>query len=302
MWGGNQGWVSGTGIDTTPCTIGAPCATFQQAFNNLVTTLAAFEVTALDSGSYGSLQINAGFNNAKAFTIDGGEGNIACITAQNIVIGNDGEEFGPGSIVLIRNLTMYGENFIGPAIQLGAKSNGVTVIIENCKIYDYAPSIGSGVIDCKNPANLIIKNTIIEGNNGDAIIVNVPSGGYFSFSELAIKQNSGNALNIGGSGALVDLNNSIITQNSGSAIIASGANNSVNSLSNVFTSNGLGNSVPVIVVSNSALVRISNNDIYNNWAFIGYEDQTGQVLTANDNRTGSNGATPTNPTGSIQIQ
>ena len=310
MYGGFQGWVSGTGVDTGFCGTGTPCATFQNAFYNLWVNSPNFEVTAIDSGSYGGggLTINAGVNVAKAYTIDGGEGNLACLTAQQIVIGGGGVNYAPGSIVLLRNLTLYGEGFAGAAIQLGSLSAGLTLIIENCRIYDYSPAEGIGVIDCQNPANLIIRNTIIEGNNGDAIIVNATGERYFSFNELAIKQNNGNAISIVGSGdpigtPLVDISNSVITQNGGHAVFASGSNTSVNCLGNVLTSNGLIHDSAALGVVNSALIRISNNDIYNNYGFIDYLDQTGaKVITANDNRTGSNGVAPQNPNGSIQIQ
>ena len=74
-------------------------------------------------------------------------------------------------------------------------------------------------------------------------------------------------------------------------------------MGNVLTSNGLIHDSAALGVVNSALIRISNNDIYNNYGFIDYLDQTGaKVITANDNRTGSNGVAPQNPNGSIQIQ
>ncbi|MEI8124381.1 MAG: right-handed parallel beta-helix repeat-containing protein [Parachlamydiaceae bacterium] len=301
MWGGYQSWVGPTGNDSEFCNPAGPCASFQGAFYSVILFNATptVEVTALNSGSYGGggLVLNAGENVAKLFTVDGGEGNVSCITAQNIIIGQTGGEnttYGSGSIVTLRNLTMYGENFSGPAIQLGPNSNGLTLIIEGCKIYGYTPGSGIGVIDCQNEANVIIKDTIIEGNNGNAIMLS--TGGTASLSKVAIKNNSGIALYVS-DGTTVDISDSVITLNTGPALISSGESSVINCVNNIVTSN-----LAAIGVESSGLVRISNNDIYNNDLFIDYIDETGEVITANNNRTGGNGVSPAPPTGSITIQ
>jgi hypothetical protein len=299
MWGGNNTWISGNGMDGNPCTNSSPCATFtyasQIAYNN---NSANGEVFVLNPGVYDTTTAE-GINFGKSQTWDGGDGNLATIVGINITIGISFSSEGlPGftssNVFILRNLTLIGEGFAGPAIQVGSFFNGATLIIENCKIYGFAPPSGTGVIDCSGGGNVIIKNTIIESNVGDAI--NIFSSGNVSLSELAIKNNTGNGLNIS-AGAVVDISDSVITQNTGTAILAAGSGTTINCVNNVLTSNAT-----AIGVGTSALVRISNNDIYNNTSFIDYIDDTGLVNTANNNRTGSNGSSPTSPTGSITLQ
>ncbi len=299
MWGSNNTWISGNGADGTACPYSTPCSTFtyasQVAFD---TNSANGEVFVLNPGVYDTSNAE-GINWGKSQTWDGGDGNLATIVGANITIGIFSSPSGlPGftssNVFILRNLTLIGEGFAGPAIQVGSFFNGATLIIENCKIYGFAPTSGTGIIDCSGGGDVIIKNTIIESNAGDAI--NIFSSGNVSINGVAIKNNTGNGLNIS-AGAVVDISDSVITQNTGTAILAAGSGTVINCLNNVLTSN-----TTAIGVGTSALVRISNNDIYNHTTFIDYVDNTGLVNTANNNRTGSNGSSSTPPTGSITLQ
>ena len=301
MWGGNNAWISGDGLDGGSCQYSSPCASFGYASQLVVdNNPAKGEIFVLNPGVYAAYSpdsIGGGvgpINGGKSQTWDGGEGNLATIVGNNIPIAIGSGGFNSSNVIILRNLTLIGENFIGPAIQTGTFFNGATLIIENCKIYGYSPSAGTGIIDCRGGGPVIIKDTIIESNAGDAIIV---SGvGNVSLSRLAIKNNAGNGVNISG-GAVVDISDSIITQNTGSAILAAGDGTVINCINDVLTSNGV-----AIETGNMGIVRISNNDIYNNTDFIQYDDDTGVVNTANNNRVGSNGSSPMSPTGSITIQ
>lgn len=300
----NTAWISGSGIDTDDCPFDSPCATFNyasfKAYNQNSSTTNNGEVFVIGPALYNSELITQ-LNEGKSQTWDGGEGNLATIVGQGIRIATgergSGRAYLSTDTIILRNLTMIGNNYNGAAIQVGSYFNGATLIIENCKIYGYAPATNTGVINCQGSSssiNLIIKDTIIESNKGDAIIIN--SIGNVSLSRLTIKHNSGNALNVT-KGAIVDISNSVITQNSETAILCVVSGATVNCVSNIITSNGT-----AFGVESSGLIRISNNDIYNNGDFIDYLDESGQVLTANDNRVGSNGSSPESPTGSIVLQ
>jgi hypothetical protein len=52
-------FVSGTGLDTNPCTVTQPCRTFQQAYN---TVAANGEIDVLDPAGYGPLTITHGIS------------------------------------------------------------------------------------------------------------------------------------------------------------------------------------------------------------------------------------------------
>ena len=59
----SQTWVSNTGSNSNPCTMAAPCLTFQRAVN---VTPAWGQVRVLNAGDYGSVTIT------QAIRIDGG--------------------------------------------------------------------------------------------------------------------------------------------------------------------------------------------------------------------------------------
>jgi len=90
-----RSWVSHTGSDVNPCTVAAPCLTFQHAHDS---TVSGGEVDALTPGDYGVLKID------RPITIDGG--NLAYITVLGYQKGIDVEPTAAGATVVIRNLSI----------------------------------------------------------------------------------------------------------------------------------------------------------------------------------------------------
>lgn len=90
-------WVSGTGDDSNPCSRTSPCRTFAGAIPK---TASSGEIDALDPGSYGTVLIN------KAITLDGGEGQVAGITASSGI--GITVSAGAADTVIIRNITING--------------------------------------------------------------------------------------------------------------------------------------------------------------------------------------------------
>src|SRR5262249_15722395 len=102
-------FVSGTGLDTNPCTRTAPCLTFAHAFS---VTASPGEIDVLDPGNFGSLNVNA-----KTLTVDGSAagGGILATSGNGITVN-------PGAInpvVVIRGLSIKGG---------GTGSNGIAFV------------------------------------------------------------------------------------------------------------------------------------------------------------------------------
>jgi hypothetical protein len=111
-------FVSGSGVDTNPCSLAAPCRTLQGAYNQ---TTAGGEITVLNAAGYGSLTIQhaIGINN------DGvGE---AAVTGIEI-------NAGPTDVINLRGLSMVGNHTGTDGIRIDAAG---TVNVQNCLIKDF---------------------------------------------------------------------------------------------------------------------------------------------------------------------
>ena len=135
-------FVSSTGVDTNPCTIAAPCATFAQAYTQVV---ANGIVAALDPGKYGSLTITG------PVTIDGN--GWAAITA---LASGSGIKIQAGSSdnVILRGIAIDGGN--------GSANNGIE--------FDSGASLT--VTDCiarnVNDGNLVAEGLLFYNNGSSA--------------------------------------------------------------------------------------------------------------------------------------
>lgn len=111
-------FVSGSGVDTNPCTLVAPCRTLQGAYNQ---TLAGGEITVLNAAGYGSLTIQhaIGINN------DGvGE---AAVTGIEV-------SAGPTDVINLRGLSMIGNHTGTDGIRIDSAG---AVNVQSCLIKDF---------------------------------------------------------------------------------------------------------------------------------------------------------------------
>jgi hypothetical protein len=153
-------WVSGTGADTNPCTLVAPCRTFAAAYAN---TPAGGEIVALNAGGFGPLTIT------HAITIDGG-GQFAGV----IVSSGDAFTINAGVLdtVVLRNLSIDGYS------QRGAHGiyfiGGGNLIVEHCTVHDFY-YVGIDFLPSSASSVLVVKDTTINGNSsGRGISVAYP--------------------------------------------------------------------------------------------------------------------------------
>jgi hypothetical protein len=144
-------FVSSTGVDTNPCTITAPCATFAQAYSQ---TLPNGIIAALDPGKYGSLTIYG------PVTIDGN--GWAAITApansNGITINAQ-----PSDKITLKGLAIDG---------VGAANNGILfntgagLNVFDCTIKN---TLDNGIyVGVLNPMSLLVSNTFISNINSVA--------------------------------------------------------------------------------------------------------------------------------------
>ena len=109
-------FVSGQGSDANPCSVAAPCRSFQQAHN---TVIAGGEIVALDAAGYGALAISK----AVTVTAIGIEASITSNSTSPVAISISA---GANDVVAIRGLTLISGFTSGVALQINsAKSVAV---------------------------------------------------------------------------------------------------------------------------------------------------------------------------------
>ena len=154
----NRTFVSGHGTDTNPCSIGAPCRTFQHAHDQ---TNAGGEITVLDPGGYGSVTIN------KAISIvNDGIGEAGVTTAS--AIAGITINAGPNDVVNLRGLTLVGQGVGTDGIAFNA---GSALNVENCTIGGF---VNRGIL-VSTGASLNVSDTSLTGNGLSGTFI-TPSG------------------------------------------------------------------------------------------------------------------------------
>jgi hypothetical protein len=148
-------FVSGSGLDSNPCSLSAPCRTMTQA---LTVTNAGGEVVILSTAGYGPFTVN------KAVTIEAPPGIYAGITATS---GGNGIDINAdfNDVVTLRGFTVTNQ---GTSTSTGiAFNSGATLNIENCVVDGFS---GDG-ISINNAGKILVKDTVVR-NNGAGFFVN----------------------------------------------------------------------------------------------------------------------------------
>ena len=263
-------WVSGVGDDANPCSRTAPCKTFAGAISK---TASPGEIDVLDPGGFGAVTIT------KSITIDGGTGSgfgsILNSGVQAVVINALSTDK-----VTLRNISMN-----GAGTTLG--TNGVKIIqagkvsIENCSIFGNS---GIGVSDTRSTGSLVITNTVIRNNGGNAIDVR-PAGtstivnGVFDHLQL-----TGNGGGLFSNNCFGTISNSVISANSGIGIDSETGNSAISVESCVISDNGTG----MTIVSASSTIRVSNSSITGNATGIALGP--GSIFSFGNNKVSGNAA------------
>ena len=210
-----RSFVSSAGVDSNPCTIAQPCATFAHAYTMIG---ANGIVAALDPGKYGSLTITGpvtingngwsaitGPASATAITINSVSGVVrltgleidgagaantgiaftggGTLDVENSVIGNfsnDGIDFAPGNNgQLYIADTLIGGNAIG--VQISASSAQTSGTLDHVRFEKNATNGISAESSASANMSISISNSVMAGNglnaNGCGLSITVLSGG-----------------------------------------------------------------------------------------------------------------------------
>jgi hypothetical protein len=233
----NRTFVSGTGSDSNPCSLGAPCRSFAFA---LTQTSAGGEIAVLDTAGYGAVTIN------QAVSIVNEEGVEAGIT---VTSSGDGitVNAGPNDVVNLRGLTLVGASPLS--------GNGITLHsagalnIQNCVIRGFGA--GGVALTPTISTDINISNTIVSGNVGNGINL-FPSGTSLT---VTVSFEQVQSIHNGFDGFLVSGNFM-----SGGSLHAIAADSlaSGNGDFGFFSGSSAGKATPVFTVANS---KSSNNDV-----------------------------------------
>jgi len=168
-------WVANAGVDNASCgAVTAPCATFQQAHDNVA---AGGEVGVLTPGDYGGsggtrLTISKSVNitndgTGEATVLVGASGTGIAVSAGN------------GDIVSLRGLVIDGLGVGRSGLQF---DTGVALHVQNCVIRNFEANIAAGgIFFTPHGSNqqLFVSDTIIFNNGssvGGGIVVQPASG------------------------------------------------------------------------------------------------------------------------------
>ena len=265
-------YVSGTGSDTnnTICSRTAPCATFQAAINN---TSAGGVVTAIDAGDYGPVTITN-----QSVTIDGTGTQASIVTNSTDAITVNA---GTGNTVILRHLTLTGVAGSGNGVTLGSGN----LVVDDCKISGFVNNFG---IVLGSSGNTVVEDTTVTGCTEG---VTSSGTGLLSLHNVTLQ---GNTYGLDAEGGPTDISHSQITQNSFAGLYAYGVNGAgsgtLSASGCMVSGNGTG-----IYANTGSVIRLTNNDIFNNTVGIDTTSGGGLVSTAGNNRKGGN-PTPGAPT------
>jgi len=214
-------WVAFYGTDGPSCGAAtAPCATFQQAHDNVA---AGGEVGVLTPGDYGRVQITKAASITDDATGQGGIQAPAMNFGVNVVTG-------PGDVVGLRGLVIDGLAVATVGIRIVGSH---TVHIQNCVIKNFEAPAAYGIVfdaDEATPTQLFVSDTIVFNNgstadSGGILVVNGSSAGGNVVLDRVHLENNVIGLKVDGSanvgnGMHVVVRDSVVAGNAGDGIRA----------------------------------------------------------------------------------
>jgi parallel beta-helix repeat protein len=244
-------FVSGSGVDTNPCTFTAPCRTFQQAYN---TAPANGEIYVIDPAGYGPLTITKPISvQAHGF---GGITGISGTNAITINIPNANAE----SNVNLNGLLLDGAGVGADGILVTAAS---AVTIVNCEVRNFVQNgiedVGDGVY------RLAVVNTIASDNG-------------YNFGNY-----SGIYIHASGSGYVATITGLTATANGANGIAVNGGVNVT-----IFSSNASNNATNGILAQSSATVMVRDTVASNNNGDGFVAESSSQLTLAHSVASGNN--------------
>jgi hypothetical protein len=273
-------FVSASGVDTNPCTISAPCATFAHAYS---LTGASGIIAALDPGKYGPLTITY------PVTVNGNGWAAITGTAQgNGITVNAGS----GNVIL----TGIEVDGAGAAYNGIVLNSGNSLTVSNCIVKDFISSNGTSgngimIAPAFGAVDFTIVNTIALNNGRAGIQYLPPSGSAAATGAIDHVIAANNAIGmavdlsaVSGGSAAVTISNSVESSNTSDGIVTASAGSTVIVTldRDEISSNGTGVAVGAntsVLLSRSVIAKNSTYGISN----------SGTAGTSTDNRIAGNG-------------
>ena len=195
-------FVSGSGVDTNPCTFAAPCRSFQQAYN---TAAANSEIDVLDPAGYGPLTISSYGISIQGHGFSGVTQTGSCLTCAAITISVTTTD--PVSLNGLL-LDGGGTGYIGINITSG---NAVQILDCVIRHFDF------GIFDktTTTPSKLLIEDTVTSDNSVDGILLD-PGDSIFQQATLkgVTANNNQFGVVIAGADGLTTIASSVMSNNS----------------------------------------------------------------------------------------
>jgi hypothetical protein len=273
-------FVSSSGVDSNPCTVTAPCASFAHAFT---LTQPTGIIAALDPGKYGPLTITYPVTvngNGWAAITGTAQGNGITINAD---VGN----------VILTGLEVDGA---GAAYNGIVFNSGASLTVSNCIVKDFISNnsvTGNGIMIAPTTGTLdfTIVNTVAL-NNASAGIHYLPASGSATatgaIDHVTAANNAiGMAVDLSAASAgsaAVTISNSVANNNTGDGVVTASAAGTVTVTADrdEISSNGTGVAVgtnTTVLFSRSVIAKNSTYGISN----------AGTASTSQDNRISGNG-------------
>jgi hypothetical protein len=216
-------YVSGTGNDTNPCTISAPCRTFQAA---ITLTSPGGEIQSLDSADYGHVTIT------QPVTVIGAHG-VAGVLATNV--SGVTINAGPNDMINLSGLEIDGAGSGASGILF---NSGGVLNVDDSLIRGFTNGIS---VSATNPNSFSISNTVVVNNSvGLSVQSSATSTGVLSGVQL-VNNATGAAETGAGSSAQATLiiQNSVVANNSAVGLLSNGFS-TINVSNTTVANNGVG--------------------------------------------------------------
>jgi hypothetical protein len=263
-------FVSSSGVDTNPCTITQPCATFAGAYAN---TLPNGIIAALDPGKYGPLTITTGLtingNGWAAITGPAG-GDAIDITAAS------------GNVTLI-GLELDGAGAGKHGIFLMSTLTGTAALnVRDCVVSNFTDS-GIAIQPSAQPTFETMFASILNSysqNNGNGIKI-APTGMgivYFVIDQTTVNNNSSNGFEFSGNVNVVvgSITRSQANYNGNDGILLNGSTVTIKNC--YVTINNIG-----LSVTNSGIMNLSGSELNFQNSYDVYVDSGSAAFSYGDN-------------------
>jgi hypothetical protein len=288
-------FVSGSGLDSNPCTLPAPCRQFSIA---LAQTLPGGEIVVLDSAGYGPVTINqavtlvapsgvyAGISVFSGVGVTINAGAADKVTLRGLTInglgGTTGIAFNSGNALYLDGMVVSG--FAGgAALAAGLGSGTADLFIQDSAFRDNAT--GLATVTTSGILTLTVERSMFERNGVGASI----SGNTLGSIHGSTLASGGTGLAAGSAAhtVKVELRDCTISDNTGNGVVAVTSGTTSTALS-VVSSLISGNLIGVSAVGSANSIYASDNTITRNTTGINFS-ASATLVSGSDNRLINNG-------------